>query len=525
MAQTLDRREPATGDEQGRRAGWTAGAAGLVAAAVALAVTELLSIIEGVPSLVLAIGNVVIDLAPAAVKDAAIALLGTADKPALLIGIAVVSLASGWVLGLLARRAFALAVVGLAAFALLGIAATAADARAQIGPASISGLLGATAGALALYTLLRRAPVEPSRRAPGRAGVDARRGFLRGAGAFLGLAVAGAFAGRFFRQSSEARAARGRIVLPGVAEPLPPPPDAASLEIDGLAPLYTPNETFYRIDTALSVPQVDVTNWRLRVSGMVKRPFTFTYDGLLGMEQVERDITIACVSNEVGGGLVGNARWQGVPLARLLDRAGVASDASQVVGRSVDGFTVGFPTAAARDGREALVAVAMNGEPLPAEHGYPARLVVAGLYGYVSATKWLSEIELTTLEAFDAYWIPRGWAKQAPIKTQSRIDVPHAAAVPAGETVVAGVAWAPTRGIAKVEVQVDEGAWNEAQLAEALHDDTWRQWRWRWDATHGRHRLRVRATDGQGETQTEERQPPRPDGATGYHTIEVSVDR
>ncbi len=403
MAQTL-KREELTGARRERVAGWAAGFAGLVAAAVALAVTELLSALDPVPSLVIAIGDRIVDLVPPIVRDIAIAALGTADKPVLLVGIAVVSLAFGWVLGLLARRALLLGVAGLAAFAVLGVVAAADDPRASLVGAVISGLVGAATGALVLHRLLARAPHARPRgeRSGSTQDGGTRRGFLRGAGAFLGLAVAGVFGGRFFRQTRQVSATRGELVLPQVADPLPPPPDAASLEIDGLAPLFTPNEQFYRIDTALSVPQVDITNWELRVSGMVDREVTLSFDDLLGMEQVERDITIACVSNEVGGGLVGNARWQGVPLTALLDRAGVSDAATQIVGRSVDGFTVGFPTARARDGREALVAVAMNGEPLPAEHGYPARLVVAGLYGYVSATKWLSEIELTTLDAFDA---------------------------------------------------------------------------------------------------------------------------
>jgi hypothetical protein len=284
----------------------------------------------------------------------------------------------------------------------------------------------------------------------------------------------------------------------------------------------TSNGDFYRIDTALVTPQVDAGGWRLGLSGLVDRPFDLTYDELLRMDSVETPVTISCVSNEVGGDLVGNAVWQGVPLAALLDRAGVSPDAEQVVGRSVDGFTAGFPLADALDGRTALVAYAMNGEPLPAAHGYPARLVVAGLYGYVSATKWLREIELTTWDAFDGYWVPRGWSKTGPIKTQSRIDVPSGD-VRSGDVVVAGVAWAPGSGIEQVEVQVDDGPWLEAELGPVANDETWRTWRLHWDASEGRHRLRVRATDGAGVIQTADEQPPAPDGATGWHTRTVSV--
>ncbi|MDP9020105.1 MAG: sulfite oxidase, partial [Actinomycetota bacterium] len=305
--------------------------------------------------------------------------------------------------------------------------------------------------------------------------------------------------------------------------PLPPPAEAASLEVDGLSPLFTPNRDFYRIDTALAAPRIELDSWRLRVTGMVEQPLELSFDDLSALRQVEADVTLACVSNEVGGELVGNARWRGVPLAQLLEQAGVRPGADQVVGRSVDGWTGGFPTAAL-DGGDALVALGMNGEPLPVVHGFPARLVVPGLYGYVSATKWLSEIELTTLEGFDGYWVPRGWSKLGPVKTQSRIDVPAAGArLAPGRHAVAGVAWAPGRGVARVEVSVDDGDWTEARLSEPLGAASWRQWRWAWDAEPGRHRLRVRATDGAGEVQTGRTAPPRPDGATGHHTIDVDV--
>ena len=319
-----------------------------------------------------------------------------------------------------------------------------------------------------------------------------------------------------------AAAARARVVLPRPSTSVSPPSEAASFPEVGS--IVTANADFYRIDTALEVPDVDPTTWQLRVRGMVDRPFTLTYDELLSMPLVEEYVTLCCVSNEIGDSLIGNAAWLGVPLSTLLDRAGVQAGATQVVGRSVDGFTVGFPTAVGLDGRTALVAVGMNGEPLPIVHGFPARLVVAGLYGYVSATKWLAEIELTTLDAVDGYWIPRGWAKQAPIKTQSRIDVVGAGrAVGAGPVVVAGVAWAPARGVSRVEVQVDDGPWEPAELTAPLSAETWVQWRRIWTADAGRHRIRVRATDGRGQLQDSQVRPPAPDGATGYHTIVVDV--
>ena len=286
------------------------------------------------------------------------------------------------------------------------------------------------------------------------------------------------------------------------------------------------NKDFYRIDTALVVPNVSPDSWSLKVSGMVDRPFEISFDELLALPQVEEAVTLSCVSNEVGGNLVGNALWQGVPLRALLDRAGVQPGASQVVGRSVDGFTAGFPTAALTGERTALVAVGMNGEPLPVLHGFPARLVVAGLYGYVSATKWLTEVRLTTLEDFDGYWIPRGWSKEGPIKTESRIDVPRSGVpLSTGTIPIAGVAWAPGpgRGIAKVEVQVDDEPWRAATLGPVLSGNTWCQWLLKWDATPGTHTLQVRATDGTGETQTEDQAPPDPDGATGWDSHRVKV--
>jgi DMSO/TMAO reductase YedYZ molybdopterin-dependent catalytic subunit len=290
------------------------------------------------------------------------------------------------------------------------------------------------------------------------------------------------------------------------------------LSVEGLTPLIVPNDEFYRIDTALIVPRVDPANWQVSVTGMVDNPLSFTLAELEAMPLIERYVTIACVSNEVGGDLVGNAKWTGVRLTEVLDRAGVQSGATQIVGKSVDGFTVGFPTEVAFDGREPMIAIGMNGEPLPPRHGYPARLIVPGLYGYVSATKWLSEVELTTWEAFDAYWVPRGWAKEAPIKTQSRIDVPRPGSqVQPGSTPIAGVAWAPIRGISRVEVRVDEGPWTDAEISEPLAAAAWVQWRATVDLPGGSHAVEVRATDGDGVPQTPERRSPRPDGATGYH--------
>jgi hypothetical protein len=267
---------------------------------------------------------------------------------------------------------------------------------------------------------------------------------------------------------------------------------------------------------------VETDGWHLRIDGMVEQPRTYTYEELLKRDLIEADVTLTCVSNEVGDDLIGNARWLGVSLPELLAEARPKAGAEQVVGRAVDGFTTGFPLANAVDGRHALVAVGMNGEPLPLRHGFPARLVVAGLYGYVSATKWLTQIELTRWDDYDAYWIQRGWSKTGPIKVQSRIDTPRGRA-PSGSVPVAGVAWAQGRGIERVEVRVDDGRWHEANLGDVTSDETWRLWRWDWDARPGKHTLRVRATAGDGEVQPEERQDIFPDGATGWHTVGVKI--
>jgi len=351
-----------------------------------------------------------------------------------------------------------------------------------------------------------------------------RRRFVALAVGAGSLALAAGSVGRVLARGGLSAAARARTVLRRPGSPLPPAPTGLEAATPGISPLFTPVDRFYRIDTALVVPDVDVASWRLGVSGMVDRPFSLSYDELASLPQVEADITLCCVSNEVGGRLVGTARWQGVLLQDLLDRAGVRPGATQLVGRAVDGFTVGFPTSVLADGRQALVALGMGGEPLPLRHGFPARLVVPGLYGYVSATKWLQELELTTLDAFDAYWIPRGWAKQAPIKTSARIDVPRLGPrLTAGRQAVAGVAWAPTRRIDRVEVQVDDGPWAQAELGPEVSPDAWRQWVWTWDAAPGSYRLRVRATDGSGQQQDPEQRPPAPDGATGLHQVRVTV--
>ena len=495
---------------------------GLLAAAVALAVSEVVAgLLSGAPSLVLSVGARVVDTVPGPVERQAIDLLGTADKPVLLAGILLLSAACGALLGVLATRRFLAGAAGLVAFAVLGGAAALADPQAGAVPVLVVVQAGAVAGVLALWALLRAARV-PAVPATVAGGMD-RRGFLRAAVAAAALAAAGGLAGQLLETRQRVGRIRAAIRLPEPVRAAPVAVAGASLDVAGLTPLHVPNARFYRIDTALRVPQVDPATWSLRVHGDVERPFELSYDELLALPQVEADITIACVSNEVGGSLVGNARWQGVPLRTLLTRAGVRPGGTQLLGRSVDGFTAGFPTDTALALDNAMVAVGMNGEPLPTDHGFPARIVVPGLFGYVSATKWLSEIELTD-SSVEGYWIPRGWAKQGPVLTQSRIDVPaRSARVPAGSTVVAGVAWAPTRGIRSVEVRVDDGPWEPAELAAALGDECWRQWLYRWDARPGRHRLTVRATDGDSVLQTDARAPVAPSGATGHHRRDVEV--
>ena len=498
---------------------------GLAAVAAALGISELLAtLLEDAPSPVIAVGDAVIDTVPGWLERAAIAALGTADKPVLVTGVLVVCALVGMGLGVLALRRPTWAAAGVVAFTALGLAAALADPRSGFLATLAVAIVGAAVGVAVLLVLRRLA----LRRADGTdaasAGADRRR-FLALAGGATALGVVSGVAGWLLAGRERVAEVRAAIRLPVPVRQAGQVPPGADLEIPGLTPLFIPNEEFFRIDTALRVPVVDLAEWRLEVRGLVDRPFSLTYDELLELPQIEADITIACVSNEVGGDLVGNARWQGVPLRPLLERAGLQEGATQLVGRSVDGFTAGFPTVTALDLEEAMVAVAMNGEPLPAEHGFPARLVVPGLYGYVSATKWLSAIELTTWEDVDGYWIPRGWAKEGPIKTQARIDVPRAQrAIRPGPTPIAGVAWAPTRGIEAVAVRIDGGQWFEAELSAPYDVDVWRQWVHVWEATPGEHVIEARATDGRGEVQTDERTPVAPDGASGYPVIRVVVE-
>ena len=512
---------------------WAVGAAiGVLTAGVALGTAELLAGLFGPGSSpIVAVGGAAVDVSPEWLKSFAIRTFGEQDKLALLIGIGAVLTIAVSLLGAASVRRPRLGIVGCVVLGAIGAAAAVTRPANDLADA-IPSIAGALVGVVA-YGRLREAAGLPGRTSgtpenepvppPTIRGYDRRR-FLRTGVAAAGVAAVSGGLGRLLASRSTAAASRAAATIPEPTDAAPPPPDGTDLGVTGVAPFLTPNPDFYRVDTALFVPAIDAATWMLRVHGMVDREIVLDYDQLLARPMIERDITLACVSNEVGGPYVGNARWIGAPLADLLLEAGVRPDASQIVSRSTDGFTIGTPTAVVLDGRDAILAVSMNGEPLPLEHGFPVRMVVPGLYGYVSATKWLVELELTTLDAFDAYWIQRGWAKEAPVKTQSRIDTPVSRArLAPGPVAVAGVAWAQHRGIERVELRVDAGGWEEAELGTTDTIDTWRQWVYRWDAAPGSHALTVRATDGDGETQTAGRAAPFPDGATGHHTILVEV--
>ena len=524
--------------------GRRAAVAGGLAAVAALAVASLADAVSGpVPSLVAVVGQAVIRHTPGFLSRGATESVGTADKPLLLAVIALLAVVIGTRVGAAAVRRPWVGDAAFAGFGLLAVVCARSLHHIPVGATVVSVVVAGTAGALTLRRLLAvaaTAVTAPTATAvtaapssdemgplawPGERTVSRRRFLVAGSSVAGGAAVLlGSAAG--LRRALAGKSPQASVVLPDAAAgPMPLGSAAAGFQdVEGISPLVTPNRDFYRIDEALITPSVDVDRWRLRVTGMVDAPFELTYDDLLALPLVERHITLSCVSNQVGGPLVGTALWRGVRLADLLARAGVQPGATQVVGRSVDRFTVGFPVEAATDGRDALVAVGMNGEPLPTAHGFPARLVVPGLYGYVSATKWLTEIELTTFDAFDSYWVDRNWAQKAPIKVESRIDVPRDySKVAAGPRTIAGVAWAPHRGVRRVEVMVDGGAWADAALGPALGDDAWRQWSVPWNATPGTHVISCRATTADGEVQTSIKHSPFPDGATGWHEVNVRV--
>ncbi|MEV7727918.1 molybdopterin-dependent oxidoreductase [Streptomyces sp. NPDC087917] len=506
---------------------------GLLAGYAALAVAELVSAaVRPESGPVTAVGGAAIDRTPPALKDWAIRNFGTNDKLVLQLGIVVVLGLLAVVLGLFALRHRRTGAAGVLLFGVVGGVAAVTRPDSTGLTDALPSLVGALAGAGLLYLLIGRLTAVRDPEAPAASGWS-RRGFLVAAGA---AAVASTAAGALGRQLNSTRgrgaaATRDAVRLPAAASPAASVPRGASLRVAGISPFTTPNADFYRVDTALVVPKVSADTWRLRIHGKgVDRPRTYTYADLLGRDLIERDVTLTCVSNEVGGPYVGNARWLGVRLADLLREAGVrppskGGPADQLVARSVDGMTLGSPVEDVMDGRDAMLAVGMNGQPLPFEHGFPVRMLVPGLYGYVSACKWIQDIELTTFASYDPYWVKRKWARRAPIKTQARIDTPKPfARLGVGATTVAGVAWAQHRGIDRVEVRVDDGPWRDADLAVEDTADTWRQWSFPWQAAAGGHTLTVRATDRTGAVQTEERARTIPDGASGRHSVVVSVD-
>jgi DMSO/TMAO reductase YedYZ molybdopterin-dependent catalytic subunit len=498
---------------------WLGPVLGLVTAGVALGVAQAVAGWVGVgASPVVAVGQAAIDATPEWLKSFAIRTFGSNDKKALLIGIGVVLTFAAVLIGILAVKRPRAGWIGLAV--LTGIGAWAVLTRPDSTMNDLLPvLLGGAAGALTLKAFLKT--LHPSA-APQTAGDLDRRRFLVTAGVGTAVALVAGGGGTFFSRRFRADDSRASVQIPAPASPAPKL-DATFDDTAGISSYFTPNDRFYRVDTALLTPALTAEDWQLRIHGMVDREITLTYPELLARPLIERDITLTCVSNPVGGHYIGTARWIGAPLADILREAGVHPDANQLVGRSVDGFTVGTPVAALLDGRDAMLAVAMNGEALPIAHGFPVRVVVPGLYGYVSATKWVVDMELTTFGAYDAYWVQRGWSQQAPIKVESRIDVPGRGAIDAGQRDIAGVAWDQHVGIASVEVQIDGGDWLPAELAPQHEIDTWRQWRLSWNATSGQHTIAVRATNRDGETQTDALAQPFPNGATGYHTISVQV--
>ena len=504
--------------------------AGVLAGVFGMAIAHLVAaLLDPASSPVLAVGAAVIDATPTPVKEWAVSHFGTADKPILIGNVLLVTVIFVAGVGVLARRRLRTAV---ALMALLVVLAGAAVVRRPLFSVSdlVPTLVALILGPLTLVWLTRPlvgraerpAPATPAgETAEGAHAGSSRRGVLIGSGV-LALTSVVAVAGARWIVSTRTRLAD--IVLPRAASPLPDLPPGLEEKHAGISDLRTRVRDFYRVDTKLSVPIVDVDNWSLRIDGDVDHEIELSYDDLRKLEIVERDITLTCVSNEVGGKLVGAARWTGVPLKTLLDMAGVGSKADQILSTDVDGFTISTPLEAATDGRNSIIALGMNGAVLPREHGFPARLVVPGLYGFVGATKWLTRLTLTTYAAKSAYWTDRDWATDAPIKLSSRIDTPRPLSnLKAGRTAIGGVAWAQHHGVATVEVSIDKGPWQRATLGPDVGLDYWRQWYLGWDAEPGQHTLAVRCTDRDGTVQSTSRATPFPDGSSGIQNVVVTV--
>ena len=530
---------------------WLYAVIGVLAAAFGVAIGTLVAaLIDPAYAPIEVVASTAIDIPPAVVKEWATSTFGTASKSVVVgvVAVAVVAIAAWSGVASRTRPRFGIQVM-LVAGVVGAVAALLRPVDAFLAP--LPSLAAGVAAALALWWLLRMArpsavaapesvpdmptdglkEVSPGYQdLPGRESLGmsaevqsvSRRGVLLGIGGVVVVGGAALASARWLTTRASAVASRVAAVLPSPAEVLPPLPASVQAPVPGMAPFVTPNADFYRIDTAVIVPQVTAEEWTLSFDGMVRRPFTITYAELLEMPMVERDVTIMCVSNPIGGDLIGTARWLGTPLLPLLERAGIEPGADQIFSTSIDGWTCSTPL----DGlaaREPLLAIAMNGEPLPIEHGFPVRMIIPGLYGFISATKWVTQITATTYAADPAYWTVRGWATDAPVLTGSRIDLPDGS-LSVGQTAIGGVAWAMDGdGISRVEVSIDDGPWQDAQLADQPNPRTWRQWWLDWEATPGRHSIAVRATNGLGETQTSEVADVVPSGATGYDIEIVDV--
>lgn len=503
------------------------GVAGVVSAAALFCVAQLFSIFYAPASAPLvALGSTIIDFTPPWLKEFVITVFGTQDKLVLFICVGIVAAVLAAGAGLLAKRSFALAVTAILILAVvIGVAVQTREATgfADLFPLTLGTIC--SIGALKWLTGLAYKTLSVEAESDQNAGTSRRNFLIASTLTAFGAVVAAGVSSSASVARNAAETARAALKLPSAKTKVGKVPAGAQIEVDGISKFLTPNTEFYRIDTALSVPRIDPASWSLRVHGMVEKEFTLSFEELLSKDLVETYLTLACVSNPVGGDLVGNAKWLGYPLRHLIEQAGPLDGADMVLSTSSDGFTASTPLEVLRDDRMALLAIGMNGEPLPLEHGFPARMVVPGLYGYVSATKWVVELEVTRFQDKKAYWSTRGWTEKGPIKMSSRIDIPRpSASVPAGELALGGVAWAQTRGISKVEVQIDGGEWQKAELGSDLSADTWRQWKFLWeDATPGEHVVTVRAYDAKGKLQTQKQAAVAPDGASGWHQVQFTV--
>lgn len=508
--------------------------AGVAAAAVVLSVAELLgAFFTARATPLIALGSTFIDFTPPWLKDFAIATFGTSDKAALFAGMGLTIFVLACVLGTVAYRRWALGAAGVLFMGAVIVASVVT--RAGVRPLdALPSLVGTAAGLVVLRLLVSRlwrlrafpgSPADVAAKAPERPATS-RRAFFAATGITAAAAGIAATGGRMLSAArSNVAQARGSLRLPTPARPAAAVPAGVQSATPGVTPWLTPGKDFYRIDTALSVPEIKAEEWELRVHGLVEEEVRLTFQDLLDADLTESHVTLTCVSNPVGGNLAGNAKWLGLPIREVLKRARPTAGADMVLSTSIDGFSTSTPLEVLQDGRDAMLAIGMNGEPLPLEHGYPVRMVVPGLYGFVSATKWVVDLEVTRFADSKAYWTQRGWSERGPIKTMARVEVPKPfAVVPAGRVAIGGTAWAQTRGIAKVEVQIDGGNWAEAVLSAEASVDTWRQWSFDWDARPGSHYIKVRATDGTGEVQTEKRADPVPDGASGWQSVMVTVE-